>query len=134
MVRVPEHFLTVRYDGARFPGSPGVSGVAGGANCQQFAYELLRHFGFSVPNLRSSELWADTEHTFHTDSLEPFDLLLFSADGSAFGAHVGVYLGDGQVIHLWKEAGLPGVRDLAWFANTRRYRTLLGAKRCRAVR
>src|SRR5688572_13661830 len=74
MVRVPQHFLTVRYDGARFPGTPGVAGIAQGANCQQFAYELLRHFGYAVPDLRSSELWADTEHTSRADTLEPFDL------------------------------------------------------------
>jgi cell wall-associated NlpC family hydrolase len=133
-VRIPQLFLTVRYDGSRFPGAPGVGGVAQGANCQQFAYELLRHFGDSVPDLRSRELWEDAEHTSRVESLEPFDLLLFSADGNAFGAHVGVYLGDGKVIHLSKEAGVPEVRELAWFRNTPRYRTLLGAKRCRVKR
>lgn len=129
MVRLPEHFLTVRYDAARFPGAPG-NRAAEGANCQQFAYELLRHFGFAVPDLRSSDLWDDTEHTTRADNLEPFDLLLFSPDGNAFGAHVGMYLGDGNVIHLSKEAGRPEVRDLTWFQNTPRYRVLLGAKRC----
>lgn len=131
MIDIPAQFLSVRYDGSRFPGAPGVSGVAGGANCQQFAYELLRHFGFVVPDLRSSDLWDDTEHTTRVERLEPFDLLLFSPDGRAFGAHVGVYLGDGQVIHLSKEAGVPEVRDLTWFENTPRYRVLLGGKRCR---
>jgi cell wall-associated NlpC family hydrolase len=132
MVRIPQQFMNVRYDGARFPGAPGVSGVAEGANCQQFAYELLRYFGYSVPDLRSSELWEDTEHTYRAESLEPFDLLLFSADGKAYGAHVGVYLGDEKVIHLSKEAGFPEIRELAWFQNTPRYCTLLGVKRLRA--
>lgn len=127
---IPAHFLTVRYDGARYPGAVGTVGVADGANCQQFAYELLRHFGFVVPDLRSSELWADTEHTVRVESLAPFDLLLFSPAGSAWGAHVGVYLGDEQVIHLAKEAGLPEVRPLAWFCEVPRYRVLLGGKRC----
>ncbi len=131
MVRIPEHFLTVRYDGACFPGAPGVSGIAQGANCQQFAYEVLRHFGFSVPDLRSSELWEDTEHTSRAEILEPFDLLLFSPDGNPFGAHVGVYLGDEKVIHLSKEAGIPEIRELAWFRSIPRYCTLLGGKRCR---
>lgn len=123
--------MTVRYDGSRFPGAPEVNGIAQGANCQQFTYELLRHFGFSVPDLRSSDLWEDTEHTSRVESLEPFDLLLFSPDGNAFGAHVGVYLGDEKVIHLSKEAGIPEIRELAWFRNTPRYCTLLGGKRCR---
>ncbi|HMB29599.1 MAG TPA: NlpC/P60 family protein [Blastocatellia bacterium] len=131
MALIPQQFMNVRYDGSRFPGAPGVSGVAEGANCQQFAYELLRHFGYSVPDLRSSELWEDTDYTYRAGSLEPFDLLLFSADGKAFGAHVGVYLGEEKVIHLSKEAGFPEIRELAWFQNTPRYCTLLGAKRCR---
>ena len=131
MLTIPEHFLAVRYDRSRYPGAPGVSGVADGANCQQLAYELLRHFGFTVPDLRSSELWDDTEHTTRAETLEPFDLLLFSPDDSAFGAHVGVYLGDGKVIHLSKEAGVPEVRELAWFRDAPHYRTLLGGKRCR---
>lgn len=132
-IEIPTRFLTVRYDGSRYPGAPGVSGVADGANCQQFAYELLRHFGFGVPDVRSSELWADTEQTSPVEALEPFDLLLFSPDGRAWGAHVGVYLGEDRVVHLSKEAGLPEVRDLAWFRATPRYRVLLGAKRCRRV-
>ena len=131
MIDIPEHFMAVRYDGLRYPGAPGVSGVASGANCQQFAYELLRHFGFVVPDLRSSDLWEDTQHTSRVEKLEPFDLLLFSPDGQSYGAHVGVYLGEDKVIHLSKAAGIAELRDLAWFRNTPRYRVLLGGKRCR---
>src|SRR6266545_5225071 len=39
---IPARFHHVRYDGARYPGAAGVVGLDGGANCQQFAYELIR--------------------------------------------------------------------------------------------
>jgi lipoprotein Spr len=131
MIQIPQHFMIVRYDGSCFPGAPGVIGLKKGANCQQFAYELLRHFGHEVPNLRSSDLWEDEVHTARVQDFKPFDLLFFSADGEAWGAHVGVYLGDGKVIHLSAAAGLPEIQDLPWFQETLRYRVLLGAKRCR---
>ena len=50
---IPPHFLSIRYNGAHYPGSPNTNGLEGRANCQQFAYELLRHNGFSLPDLRS---------------------------------------------------------------------------------
>jgi hypothetical protein len=46
-IKIPERFHQVRYDYERYPGTPGVLGLVGGANCQQYAYELLRAFGHS---------------------------------------------------------------------------------------
>jgi hypothetical protein len=66
LTRLPANFWTVHYVGVRFPDSPAVAkrpGIADGANCQLFAYEVLKHFGLDMSSLRSSELWADTEFT-----------------------------------------------------------------------
>jgi hypothetical protein len=129
-IEIPEAFWSVAYDGARHPGAPGVVGVEGGANCQQFAYELLRHNGFEIGELRSSELWADTHDTAPVGgALLPGDLLLFNRTPEAWGAHVALYLGDGRAIHLAKHVGQPVVWGLDEFAADPRYVCFLGAKR-----
>src|SRR5207245_2022659 len=118
--------------GARFPGSPAVvrhPGLADGANCQLFAYEVLRYFEYRPPALRSSELWADTDSTARVTVAAPCDLVLLNATNGAWGAHVGVWAGDDQILHLSAEVGHPAVWALRDFAARRRYRTLVGIKR-----
>ena len=75
---IPDRFWKIPYDIAHDPHSPTLMGIENGANCQNFAYELLRHFGRHVPNLRSSNLWDDTEHTIVVEEYQPLDLLLFN--------------------------------------------------------
>ena len=129
MLTIPPHFLSAHYNGAHYPGSPNTNGLQGGANCQQFAYELLRHFGYQIPDLRSRELWEDTTHTCHVEELVWGDLLLWNKTSDAYGAHVGVYIGDGQVIHLAKDNGYPVIDRLENFAKHPAYRVFIGAKR-----
>jgi cell wall-associated NlpC family hydrolase len=129
MIEVPSHFLTVSYDGNCYPGAPGVSGLAQGANCQQFAYELLRHFGKQIPDFRSSDLWEDVNFTREVTNFEPLDLLLYNATPRAWGAHVAVYLGDGHIIHLSNELVRPVIWTHEQFISTPRYCCFIGAKR-----
>ncbi|EFL22462.1 cell wall-associated hydrolase [Streptomyces himastatinicus ATCC 53653] len=134
-VRLPDRFWSVPYVGARFPGSPAVAerpDLAEGANCQLFAYAVLRHHGLEPPALRSSDLWADSASTTHVTAARPLDLLLFNATDDAYGAHVGVWAGPDQVLHLCAEAGAPAVWPLSAFAARPRYRTLIGVKRVTA--
>jgi cell wall-associated NlpC family hydrolase len=129
---LPVDLWATRYVGARFPGSPEVTerpGLADGANCQLFAYEVLRLFGLDPPDLRSSELWADRTCTKEVTVAQPLDLALFNADDNPWGAHVGVYIGDAQVLHLSAEVGFPAVWRVSDFALRERYRTLIGFKR-----
>lgn len=132
--RLPAEFWATPYVGRRFPGSRSVAGrpgLAEGANCQYFAYEVLRHFGVDVPAWRSSELWNDTGSTERASVPRPLDLALFNGDDNAWGAHVGVVVGEGRILHLCAEAGRPAVWALGEFAVRERYRTLLGFKRPR---
>lgn len=129
MLTVPTHLMSVRYSGACYPGAPGVTGLVEGANCQLFAYELLRHFGRTLPPLRSSELWADARYTRRVTSLKPLDLLLWNSSRESWGAHVGVYLGAGRAVHLARAVGVPAVWPLNEFPKHPRYRVLAGAKR-----
>jgi hypothetical protein len=126
---IPEHLWQVRYDQDHDPDSPELCPMAAGANCQNFAYEILRHFGLHVPNLRSSNLWEDTEHTMIVDAPRALDLLLFNRTPKAWGAHVALHVGDDQAIHLSKKIGSPVVWPLARFGEQPEYRVLVGAKR-----
>ncbi|MGW3100422.1 hydrolase [Streptomyces sp. NPDC001100] len=130
--RLPATFWTVPYVGSRFPGAHAVTDrpdLALGANCQLFAFEVLRHFDLAPPALRSSELWADTRATVRVPVARPLDLLLFNASDDAYGAHVGVCVDEGRVLHLCAEAGRPAVWERADFAARERYRVLVGIKR-----
>lgn len=126
---LPRRFLRVKYNGAHFPGAPNLRGLAHGANCQHFAYELLRHFGLALPDFRSSDLWSDKRFTRRVVRLLPLDLLLFNRTHRARGAHVAVYLGERRAIHLSKQIGTPVIWSLEQFAEHDRYRVCLGAKR-----
>lgn len=132
MIELPDSFWEVRYVGARYPGSPAVlarPGLADGANCQLFAYEVLRHFGYDPPDLRSSELWDDTVSTQRVAVPRPLDLVLVNSTNDAWGAHMGVWADDDRVLHLCAETGRPALWGLAQFAARPSYRELVGYKR-----
>ncbi|WP_354644013.1 hydrolase [Kitasatospora camelliae] len=133
LAALPAAFWQVPYVASRYPGSGAVvrrPGLAEGANCQLFAYAVLAHFGVRAPALRSSDLWEDTAATVRvTGPLRPLDLLLFGATAEAYGAHLGVWLGRDEILHLCAESGRPAVWPRAAFAARERYRVLVGAKR-----
>jgi len=130
LAALPAVFHEVRYAGERHPGAVAIDALAGGANCQLYAYAVLRHHGFLIPPVRSSELWSDVSSTQHV--LAPyrlFDLLLVSDTAEAHGAHVGVFVSSDEVLHLCREVGVPAVWPLADFARRERYATIVGVKR-----
>lgn len=129
---LPALLWTVPYAGSRYPGSPAATArpdLALGANCQLYAYEVLRHFGRRLPPLRSAELWADRAATREVSEPAPLDLLLYSPDGTAYGAHVGVWVAEDSVLHLCREVGHPALWHPVDFAARPRYRRLVGVKR-----
>jgi len=64
-----------------------------------------------------------------TDALAPLDLLLFNKTKDPYGAHVAVYTGNEQAIHLCQEIGKPALWTLEEFQRRPRYAVLIGAKR-----
>ena len=124
---IPSRFLTVRYVGAKHPGR--ATGLKDGANCQHFAYEWLRHFGFGLPPFRSSHLWEDRRYTRRVTDMRPLDLLMFGPTHRSWGAHVAVYIGNGRILHLCEEIGRPVVWASAQFKKRPHYRILIGIKR-----
>jgi lipoprotein Spr len=130
-VHIPHCFMNVKYDAAMFPGAEGVQGVNNGANCQQFAYEFIRYFGYSIPDFRSSNLWDDSIFTDKVTVLEQFDLVLFNRTSEAWGAHVSVYLDNDRLLHLSKSVGTPVIWSFQEFKNRPEYAVVVGAKRAK---
>lgn len=128
-ISIPLSFFNSYYDGSKYPGSPKCRGIQKGANCQYFAYELLRYFGLKIPDFRSSNLWEDTSTTKKVQRLQPLDILLFNTVNKSYGAHVGIYLGNDKVIHLSKGVGYPTVWDIKDFKKRDKYKVCIGAKR-----
>lgn len=126
---IPTPFRNVGYNADHFPGAPGVTGVEGGANCQQYAYALLRYHGFVLPDFRSSELWEDAEYTAIADQMELFDLVMVHSTPQSWGAHVGLCVGEGLVLHLSKQIGVPQIELLDEMRQREAYRYLIGFKR-----
>lgn len=129
MIQIPKKFFQVHYIAARIPGVEDPSNLDKGANCQLFAYEVLKHFGHVIPNFRSSDLWEDETCTVKVDVFLPLDLMLYHRKLESYGAHVGLYLGDGKVIHLAQTVGKPEVMDHDDFALQEKYAYFIGAKR-----
>lgn len=68
-------------------------------------------------------------HTRQVSDLQPLDLLFFAPTTDAYGAHLAVYLGDNEAIHLARAVGKPATWPVERFATVERYRTFIGAKR-----
>lgn len=127
-VLLPAQLLNVRYNSEAIP-RDGRCDLSEGANCQLFAYALLATNGIDIPDFRSSDLWDDDTVTHTVSDLAPLDLLLFNSSPEAYGAHVAVYLGRGDAIHLAKREGLPQIWSLDRFSKVQRYAVFIGAKR-----
>jgi len=127
-IEIPAVFLNVRYNGAAHP-LAAFDGFSRGANCQRFVFELLRHFGYEIVRMRSSELWEDRVYTRSVSRKRPLDILMFNRKNDAWGAHLALFLGGGRAIHLCKAVGRPATWELSDFARIEAYKVLLGIKR-----
>lgn len=132
-IRVPARFYDVAFNFDRYPGAPGVSGFAGGANCQLYAYEFLREHGYSIGDLRSSNLWEDTEYTCAVVAPQAFDIAMVHDRSEAWGAHVMVCVGNNLFLHLSGRIGRPAVESLNEVMARPYYQYLIGFKRCHSI-
>lgn len=89
-------------DGAySFLGSPYVFGAADpsvGFDCSGLAYYLYRNYAGITLN-RSSYTMVNNGYAVSRDNLRPGDLLFFNSGGNSGISHVGIYVGNGQMIH-----------------------------------
>lgn len=133
----PKELMSVKYNGKIIPNGKTHNLLETGANCQVFAYHILRLNGFKVPDFRSSELWSDTEYSMVVNSdLQPLDILFFNKNENPFGAHLAVYIGSNKAIHLAKHIGKPVIWTIEAFLELEKYpprfrgkQVLIGGKR-----
>lgn len=131
---IPDYFWRIEFDRKHDRDSPDLPSIEESANCQNFAYSLLKHFGHEISPFRSSNLWEDTRETVVVrGELMPLDLLMFNATPQAWGAHVALYLGDNQAIHLSLKNAKAVIWPIAKFQTLPEYRVLIGAKRLIAL-
>lgn len=126
---IPAEFSQIRYNVKVFPGTSYSTSLQDGANCQVYAYSILRSKGYEIPEFRSSELWEDQEYSEKTEIYQLYDLLLFNRVNEPYGAHVTLYWGKDTVLHLSSEIGIPEICTINKLTKRNVYKLLVGAKR-----
>ena len=100
------------------------------ANCQVYAYEILRFNDLFVPDLRSSELWSDSkDSTTISDNYELLDILFSNENNDSWGAHLGLYIWENKVLHNSKDIWWPAIFDIWDFTKINKYSCFLWGKR-----
>ena len=100
----------------QFVGNPYVWGgtsLTNGADCSGFVMSVLKHFGISVPRVSRDQAKAGVRVT--SDQMKPGDLV-FYANSSGVVNHVGMYIGNGQVVNAASRRS--GIRIYRWNYRT----------------
>ena len=85
--------------GCQFIGNPYVWGgtsLTRGADCSGFVQSVMAHFGISLPRTSRDQAKCGTKVT--SDKMKPGDLV-FYANSSGRINHVGIYIGNGQIVN-----------------------------------
>ena len=116
VMRAAEPFLGAPY---RFGGD-----VPGGVDCSGFTRAVFKSLGSDLP--RNSKAQAACGVEVARDSLLPGDLIFFSSNPLHGINHVGIFLGQGRIIHSSSRTGGVAVQALneapysAWYVTARR--------------
>ncbi|MGL5750117.1 MAG: SH3 domain-containing protein [Paraclostridium sp.] len=80
-------------------GKPEVWGAEGpnSFDCSGLTYYIYKQNGISIP--RTSVAQSNFGTTVSQSNLQPGDLLFYSTNGSGRVSHVGIYVGNGQMVH-----------------------------------
>ena len=100
----------------QFVGNPYVWGgtsLTNGADCSGFVMKVLEHFGISVPRVSRDQARAGVRVT--SANMKPGDLVIY-ANSSGTVNHVGMYIGNGQVVNAASRRS--GIRIYAWNYRT----------------
>lgn len=75
----------------------GGNSLTKGVDCSGFVSQVYKKFGYSTP--RVSRDMAKTYKTISISDLKPGDLVFYGNVSTNYINHVGIYIGNGQVIH-----------------------------------
>ncbi len=84
----------------QFLGNKYVSGgrsLASGTDCSGFTCYIYAEFGYSLSRTPEGQ-WNSNGRKITADEIQPGDIVCYSSKGSKC-THVGLYIGDGQIIH-----------------------------------
>lgn len=104
----------------QYVGNPYVSGgtsLTGGADCSGFIYRVFSDFGYSVS--RTSYQQRNNGTAVNYSDAQPGDIICYEG-------HVGLYIGDGLIVHASNSRPYPsgGIK-----VSQAQYRTILGVRR-----
>ncbi|OON85537.1 hypothetical protein BXO88_11850 [Oribacterium sp. C9] len=100
----------------QFVGNPYVWGgtsLTHGADCSGFVQSVLKNFGIYVPRVSRDQAQAGVKVT--SDNMKPGDLV-FYANSSGTINHVGMYIGNGQIVNAASRKS--GIRIYRWNYRT----------------
>lgn len=100
----------------QFVGNPYVWGgtsLTKGADCSGFTLKVFEHFGIKLPRVSRDQAKAGTR--IKSDQMKPGDLV-FYANSSGTINHVGIYIGNGQVVNAASRRS--GIRIYRWNYRT----------------
>ena len=108
----------------QFLGTPYIYGASGpkAFDCSGFTAYVYSAFGISLPHYSVAQ--AQIGKAVSRGSLQPGDLVFFNTD--SYLSHVGIYIGNGQIIHASSGSGKVTVSELGSSYYSTRY---AGARR-----
>lgn len=95
-----------------------------GFDCSGFVNYVYKLYGYTM-NRTAQNIYSYDGTSVSKDQLQPGDLIFFGYSGSSV-SHVGMYIGNGQLIHASSSAAQVTISDLSESYYTRMY---VGAKR-----
>ncbi len=104
----------------QYIGNPYVYGgtsLTNGADCSGFVYRVYKDFGYNLPRTSYEQRSAGTAVNY--SDAQPGDLICYSG-------HIGIYIGDGKVVHASNSKPYPrgGIK-----VNNANYRTIVAVRR-----
>lgn len=95
-----------------------------GFDCSGFVNYVYKQYGYSMNRVAQS-IYSNDGVSVEKENLQPGDLVFFGYSGTSV-SHVGMYMGDGQMIHASSSDGKVVTTDISSGYYTRMY---VGAKR-----
>lgn len=77
---------------------PAGSSLAGGTDCSGFTCFVYADFGYSISRTPQGQL-SSGGRSISYEEIQPGDIICYSSNGGKSCTHVGIYIGDGQIIH-----------------------------------
>ena len=76
----------------------GGSSLSGGTDCSGFTCFIYAEFGYSISRTPGGQ-YSGAGQNISSEELQPGDIVCYSSNEGKSCTHVGLYIGDGQIIH-----------------------------------